>query len=109
MLTYELAIWDGQRPANDAVALLNYLDLYDQYIESEDYTPPCQRISIFAQALLTRWPAIDDSTNSPWAVNPLEENAQGPIIYLIVARSKAAEVVPFIVQLATHNELVCFD
>ena len=67
MTSYELAIWNGARPANDVVALTTYLDLYEQYIDTESLAPPSRRIRNFLQTLLRRWPEKDDS---PWTGTP---------------------------------------
>ncbi|MET9463984.1 hypothetical protein ABZY44_04000 [Streptomyces sp. NPDC006544] len=33
-MSYDLAVWVGERPADDAAAALCFTDLYDRYIDS---------------------------------------------------------------------------
>lgn len=54
-MSYDLAVWEGERPADDKSAgrLLN--DLYDRYIDAGTDQPPSERIAAYVTALLERW------------------------------------------------------
>ncbi|MBB6079281.1 hypothetical protein [Streptomyces paradoxus] len=34
-MSYDLAVWDGERPANDRTAGRVFTDLFDRYLETE--------------------------------------------------------------------------
>jgi len=57
-MSYDLAVWEGDRPADDAAARQEYLHLYDRYIDSRDLQPPTPRIAAYVRALLDRYPDI---------------------------------------------------
>ncbi|MFE6062539.1 hypothetical protein [Streptomyces sp. NPDC056431] len=44
-MSYDLAVWEGDRPANDKAAGLVFDDLYDRYIGSGVEEPPSERIA----------------------------------------------------------------
>ncbi|WP_369524674.1 hypothetical protein [Streptomyces agglomeratus] len=60
-MSYDLAVWVGERPADDAAAALCFTDLYDRYIDTEEpAVPPVERIAAFVAALLERWPDLTE-------------------------------------------------
>ncbi|MER7540237.1 hypothetical protein ABTX77_36480, partial [Streptomyces sp. NPDC097704] len=54
-MSYDLAVWEGERPADDKTAGRVFDDLYDRYIDSEVEEPPSERIATYVAALLERW------------------------------------------------------
>jgi hypothetical protein len=58
-VSYDLAVWEGDRPASDAVAREEFGRLYDRYIGSGDLLPPTPRIAAYVCALLDQYPDID--------------------------------------------------
>ncbi|MBB5776577.1 hypothetical protein [Nonomuraea jabiensis] len=107
-MSYDLAVWEGKRPANDEIAG----DVYEALMELMDQdgdTPPTSRISTYVAAVLERWPDFDeadDSAGAAWSVSP---EASGPIVYFCMAYSKAEEVSEFAADLAHERGLVCYD
>ena len=71
-MSYDLAVWEGERPADDEVAGEAFSDLYERYIESDELVPPTAWISAYARALLERFPDIDGPAgdDSPWSTAP---------------------------------------
>jgi len=68
-MSYDLAVWEGDRPANDAAAGAQFEVLYGRYIESQEHVEPTTRIAAYVTALLERYPDIDTDAgdNSPWS------------------------------------------
>lgn len=56
-MSYDLAVWEGDRPANDAAA--EFEALYARFVESEESVEPTARIAAYVATLLDRYPDID--------------------------------------------------
>ncbi|MFJ4487385.1 hypothetical protein ACIP3D_34120 [Streptomyces longwoodensis] len=82
-MSYDLAVWEGERPADDKLAGRIFNDLYDRYLDSETHEPASERISAYVAALLQRWCDIteDSEETSPWSAGPLIDGARGPLMY----------------------------
>ncbi|MEV5646112.1 hypothetical protein AB0L67_39420 [Streptomyces flaveolus] len=108
-MSYDLAVWDGDRPHDHHQAGAVYDDLYERYLESDAVVaPPVPRITAYVEALLARYP--DDAGHGVvWASAPVMEEASGPIVYLTISCSKADEVAEYAAALARARGLVCFD
>ena len=108
-MSYDLAVWDGDRPIDDRQASSRYDELYERYLESGDVVvPPALRIVAYVEALVARYP--DDGDRSVvWASTPVIEEASGPLVYLLMSYSKAEEVSEYAAELAREHGLVCFD
>jgi hypothetical protein len=109
VMSYDLAVWDGDRPATDEAALAAYLDLYDRYIDVEELAPPRPSIQRYVAALLERWPDLEIEERSPWSTGSLMGNASGPIIYFAMVYSQAREASAWAAEVADSHGLVCFD
>lgn len=109
-MSYDLAVWEGERPADDKTAVLVFNDLYDRLIENETGELPTERIRDYVAGLLDRWGDLtgDDDT-SPWSTGPLIGSARGPLIYFAMRWSMAEEASAFAADLARSMGLVCFD
>jgi hypothetical protein len=109
-MTYDLAVWEGARPASDAEGSATFETLYAQYIDQGD-TEPTPAIRGYVEALLARWIDMTDDEQdvSPWADGPLIRNASGPIIYFAMRPSVADEVSAAAARMAAERGLVCFD
>lgn len=110
-MSYDLAVWDGERPSSDAAAA-DMLEQLMQAGEANEFSePPSARIQAYVGALLERWPDLmdDDEDQSPWASGPLIGNAFGNVIYFDLVWSKALEGSEFAVDLADRMGLVCYD
>ncbi|WP_446216196.1 hypothetical protein [Micromonospora sp. IBHARD004] len=110
-MSYDLAVWEGDRPANDAQAETVFEQLYSTFIEDEYPTPPTPRIQAYVQALLTRWGDLtdDDEDQSPWSAGLSIDSASGPFIYFAMVFSRAREVSAGAARIAAEHGLVCFD
>ena len=110
-MSYDLAVWEGARPVDDAAARTTFHDLYERYIYSDAKDAPTPKITKYVAALLDRWPDLgdDEDDTSPWSTGPLIGEARGPLIYFPMRYSMADEASAFAAQLATSMGLVCFD
>jgi hypothetical protein len=109
-VTFDLAVWEGDRPPSDAAAAEIYEQLMDR-LEGGEQEPPTDRIRAYVSALLDRWPDIDEDggEDSPWADGPLIDNAFGSVIYFAMVWSQAEEASEFAARVAEEHGLVCFD
>ncbi|NSL43205.1 hypothetical protein [Streptomyces sp. 8P21H-1] len=110
-MSYDLAVWEGERPANDRAACRIFTDLFDRYLEAEVCIPPTERITAYIAALVERWGDVTDDVEdpSPWSAGPLIGGAGGPIVYFPMSWSRAEEVSAWAAALAESMRLVCFD
>lgn len=107
-MSYDLAVWDGDRPIDNHRAGSTYDELYERYLESDDVVvPPEPRITAYVQALVARYP--DDERSVVWASPPVLDEASGPIVYLLMSYGKAEEVSEYAAALAHEHGLICFD
>lgn len=113
-MTYDLAVWEGDRP-DESTAADTFTALYDQYIGRDERTPapPTPVIRAYVESLLDRWYEMGDprdvNDTSPWSDGPLIDNARGPIVYFAMRPSMADEVSAACARLAAERGLVCFD
>ena len=110
IVSYDLAIWEGHRPADDAAAQQRYEQLYARYMSGK-LVPPTPRIAAFVHALLGRYPEIDAAAgdDSPWATGPLMRSASGPLFYLPLVYSQCDVASAWVAHLAERHGLVCYD
>ncbi|MFE4664005.1 hypothetical protein ACFRI7_09170 [Streptomyces sp. NPDC056716] len=112
-MSYDLAVWEGDRPADDETAGEVFSNLYDQYMGDDEAPPhpPTDRIATYVAALLDRWCDIteDDEGTSPWATGPLIGEARGPLIHFPMSWSRAGEASAYAARLADSMGLICYD
>jgi hypothetical protein len=110
-VSYDLAVWEGDQPADDVSAGEEYIHLYDRYIQSREVRPATPRIAAYVRALLHRYPDVDSDAgeDSPWADAPLIADASGPFLYFPMVYSQCEEVSAWASQLAAEHGLVCYD
>ncbi|MFF9819005.1 hypothetical protein [Streptomyces sp. NPDC014006] len=116
-MSYDLAVWEGDRPADDAAATATFEDLYRQHMRHTggQKTAPTPLIRQYVEALVARWPDMspDDDEEAeeacPWSDGPLINNTSGPLFYFGMVFSKCQEAAPFAADLARTLGLVCFD
>ncbi|MFJ3720590.1 hypothetical protein [Streptomyces sp. NPDC090057] len=110
-MTCDLAVWEGERPADDRTAGRIFSALYNRYIDGEVEERPSERIAAYAAALLERWRDIteDDEDTSPWSTGPLIDEAGGPLIDFAMRWSMAEEASAYSAAVAESMGLVCFD
>ena len=88
-MSFDLAVWDGDRPANDIEAAQVFDELYAEFLES------------------------------PWSTGPLLLNASGRLFYFEITYSnsrdllrearEAREAIDYAVALASGRGLVCYE
>lgn len=110
-MTYDLAVWAGDRPLTDAKAARVFHHLYDRFMTECGHVPVLPLIDQYAEALVDRWAHVESQGNmhSPWISGPHLGSASGPLLYFTVRSSRAAEVVTFAANVAAEFGLVCFD
>ncbi|MGA5045997.1 hypothetical protein [Streptomyces arboris] len=110
-MSYDLAVWEGERPTDDKTVGRVCSELYDRYIDSQIEEPPSERISTYVAALIERWGDLteDEEGASPWSTGPLIREASGPLIYLPMRSSMAEESSAYAAAVAESMDLVCFD
>ncbi len=106
-MSYNLAVWQGERPRTDAEALR----VFEQLIEERDDAEPTPAIRRYVEALLARYPDLDDDNEDtcPWSDAPLMGNASGPLFHFGMVFSQAETASAFAAELAKQHGLVCFD
>lgn len=107
-MSFDLAVWEGERPVSDAEAAEAYARIMDP-LETAEPEPPTPAITAFVQALLAHWPDIDVDESSPWSASPLMGDASGSTFYTGVVWSRADEAGEFIAATARAHGLVCYD
>ncbi|MEU5530685.1 hypothetical protein ABZ744_27505 [Micromonospora chersina] len=110
-MSYDLAVWEGDRPADNAAALATFKALYERY-SGRGQIPPTPRIRAYVGVLLERWINLtedDDDERSPWSTGPLIKEASGPFIYFPMVYSRCEEVSAGAARIAAEHGLVCFD
>ncbi|MER6538633.1 hypothetical protein ABT215_33555 [Streptomyces sp900105755] len=110
-MSYDLAVWEGERPADDKAAARVFTDLYERYVHADVEHPPAERIVAYVAALLEQWCDLteDEEDTSPWSTEPLIGEACGPLIYFPLRWSMAEEASTYAAALAESMGLVCFD
>jgi hypothetical protein len=110
-MSYDLAVWEGKRPATNAEALETIAALRATHERGGTPSPPTPAIRRYVEALLGEYPDLDDDNEEdcPWADAPLIGNAAGPIVYFAMVFSKAEVASAFAAELAKEHGLVCFD
>jgi hypothetical protein len=111
-MTYDLAVWEGDRPADDEAGMRFYLERIIPALGAYDPRKPIAptpRIRAYIEALLERWPDItDDDDSTPWATSPLMGVAVGWFAYFPMVFSMADEASAFAAGLARQHGLICF-
>ncbi|MEV4705282.1 hypothetical protein [Actinoplanes sp. NPDC049316] len=110
-MSYDLAVWEGDRPANDVTAAAQFEVLFDRFLESGEVVEPTARIAEYLTALLDRYPDTDPDAGDggPWAAGPLMSQASGPLAYLPMVWSRCDEVSAWAARLAEEHSLNCYD
>jgi hypothetical protein len=110
-MSYDLAVREGERPANDRTAGRVFTDLFDRYLETKVCGPPTERLTAYVAALVKRWGDVTEDVEdaSPWSAGPLIGGAGGPLVCFPMHGSRAEEVSAWAAALAESTGLVCFD
>ena len=111
-MSYDLAVWEGEYPADAETATKFYLERIVPQLEEYDpgnAVPPTPRIRTYVEALLERWPDIDTTEGSPWATSPLMGEAIGLFFYFPMVGSMADAASAYAADVAQRHGLVCYD
>jgi hypothetical protein len=109
-MSYDLAVWEGDRPPSDQAAGVAFRLLYKRYVGAGDpKEPPSSRIRAYVLALLARYPDMSEDEHSPWSTSPLLNEAVGPLAYFPMGYRQSEEVSAWAAQLAAELGLVCYD
>lgn len=108
-MSYDLAVWEGERPTDDKSAVETFTNLYATYVDTNHAQAPTPVIAQYVALLLDRWPDLTVDEDSPWSTGPLIREARGPLIYFPMAWSRAQEASAFAADTANSLGLVCFD
>lgn len=110
-MSYDLAVWEGDRPANDFAARAEFQRLYDQYMGSDTPVAPTTRVAAYVDALLTRYPDLttEAGEESPWSTGPLINEVRGPLVYFPMVWSRCEETSEWAAHLAKEHGLNCYD
>jgi hypothetical protein len=114
-MSFDLAVWEGDRPADNEEAARVLDQLYNDLIASGDRIDPSPRIAAYVDRLLARWPdaGSDAEVDSPWSDGPLLGNASGRLFYFGITYSNRRELlqeaIDYAVALAAERGLVCYD
>lgn len=115
VMSYDLAVWDGPKPADDELALAEYerrMDAMEQALDDGDTDlEPTPAIQAFVDAALSLFPELDEESGPecPWASSPLEAEAVGDFIYFPLTFSGAEYARDPLAEVADSLGLVCFD
>ena len=109
-MSCDLAVWEGELPADDGAVGVVYDQLYAAYMEGEEL-PPTPRIRAYVLALLKRWVDMPDDERdvSLWSAGPLMDEASGPFVYFTMRYSMCEEVSAEAARMAADHGLVCYD
>jgi len=108
---YQLLVWDGPRPEDDATAGIVCGEMMRQYFVGAGFepTPP---IRAFVEALTDRWPEDQEhfgSDDSPWKFPPLLDEASGPALFLNLRFGVGERAAFVMAEMAADQGLVTFD
>jgi hypothetical protein len=105
-MSYDLAVWVGKRPANDAAAAEEFDARIDASESNDDAPGPL--IQAFVAELLERFP--EGSDDGVWAVEPVLDDVGGDFQWLnMVVGEQLDELVEHAGELARVRGLVAYD
>jgi hypothetical protein len=110
-VSFDLAVWEGERPADDGAAAAEFTRLYERYLASGEAAAPTAAIAAYVTALLDRYPdrGAAAGVDSPWSTGPLMGDASGPIVYFPIVWSRSEEIAAWAASLAEEHGLNCYD
>jgi hypothetical protein len=104
-MSYDIAVWEGDRPDSADEAAAVFADLAERYLEGDE-DPPTEEIAAYVEALLDRWPGDDE--DSPWASSRTGD-ASGPVLCVYIVDGREEDVLGYVADLAQEQGLVCYD
>ena len=114
-MSYDLALWVGERPTSDEAAADEY-ERRMSYLEELDdearLAPASPRVQAFLEELLREFPPLgesEDDGDSPWAVGPEPGDVNGDLVYLNMTFAGAERAYDGVLEIARRHGLVCYD
>lgn len=109
-MSYDIAVWVGEKPADEAAADAAYAQVLDG-LESRSDEPPASEIEHFASLLIKRWPELGQAGDetSPWTASPILADAAGSALLLGLKTDSLDVTLPFIAEAADRLGLVAYD
>lgn len=112
-MSYDLAVWEGEPPADDMAGLAEMQAQQRRHWNQTPRLEPTPKIRAYVDALLKIHPdldpELDDDDPSPWSTSPLIREATGSFIYFPMVYSRSREVSAVAARLAMLHGLICFD
>lgn len=108
---YQLLVWDGPRPEDDATAGTVCSEMMRRYFVGKGFEPT-PAIRAFVEALTARWPEDTEhlrSDDSPWKFPPLMAEASGPALFLNLRFGVGERAAFVMADMAEECGLVTFD
>ncbi|MBF6341813.1 hypothetical protein IU450_38930 [Nocardia abscessus] len=107
-VSYDLVIWEGERPDSDEAAFEQFVDLAERHLETEDL-PPTPAIARYVSEVLRRWPDSDDNGGFGCWAGGGAGDANGHVFEMHILPGYEAETATRAADLAYEHGLVCFD
>ncbi|WP_207128333.1 hypothetical protein [Actinocatenispora comari] len=109
-MSYDLAVWEGDQPADGDAAQAAFERLAEAYLEFDGQGhAPRDRIRTYVEALVARHGDLADTASAPWAVGDLITEVHGPIVCLPITSAHAVAISADAARLASEMSLGCFD
>lgn len=114
VMSYDLAVWVGPRPASKEDADAEYarrMDQMEAQYEQAERPQPASELVAFVEAALDRYPELDAESGpeTPWASSPLANEIFGDLIYFPLTFSGAEYARDVLADIADSLGLVCYD
>ncbi|GAA0628592.1 hypothetical protein GCM10009547_35320 [Sporichthya brevicatena] len=109
-MAYQLYVWEGERPAEDAGARV-CREMVCRHLVG-DKTEATPGIRAFVDALTEEWSDDPDdpaSITSPWVWTPLLDDASGPMLLLTLDDEMALYGSVLVAAMAEERGLVVYD
>jgi hypothetical protein len=116
-MSYDLAFWAGDAPADDDEATQEYerrSGVLENLLSEDgaaDFEPPVPAMRAFLTELLERFPPLDESSDDDnvWATGPEPGDISGDFAYLTMTYPGSERAYETVTAMARRHGLVCYD
>lgn len=87
-------------------------DIYESLEAEEPGVPLSPRLKAVIDECSARWPAYDhrgDEVDAPWALWPLAQEVEPPVIEVNIRWDHVAGVLPDLLEIASRHGIVLYD